>query len=428
MFVLPRKLRKLSCFNRRLCRIFTSLTFICLLGYVLVSDQGKVLWENYVRASYIPGHELDGVNSRFEQNNVQQNPYQNDVNGFPLVDYNLKNVDTNREQIDESRKPVNYSKEKLWGCYRYKEGQLGLSRVRADRDTLTRLNCTRKLPGVWIIGVKKCGSQMLSALLDLHPDVVSSIYLGKSDVMLLNRTDFIETHMSFTTPSEVGLFDMVGLQNRYDTFRHVVGNITTHGTRYLLILIDPVKRALSDYVHCKIKMKNVKNIGSYPIKHRLVWNVKSQRTSYEKVANFKGYNIATSFEKSVLNSSGEVDISNDLINKGLYINYVSEILKFIPKEKLLIIDGKDFVSSPWDILSQTEIFLNISRFFSRKHFRKSGDYFCPVLRERPDADCLGGKGRPKPKVNSKVLRKLYNFYRPFNIKLKHMTNYEFSWM
>ncbi|KAJ8031494.1 Heparan sulfate glucosamine 3-O-sulfotransferase 1 [Holothuria leucospilota] len=333
-----------------------------------------------------------------------------------------------RSKFDKHSRAVNVSKELLWGCYKYKKGSLGVSREKADEISFTKMECSRSLPEAWIIGVKKCGSQMLTGLLDLHPEIVSSIYLERTDNMFLNKAQFVNKYSPWTSPKEMGLFDMVGLQNKPDVLRHVVHNLSTPNTLFILILIDPVKRALSDYVHCKIKMQSTKNIGSYLKERRLVWDGKSQKTSYDMVSLFKGYKIASTFEKSVFNLSGKPDIENGLIKKGLYFNYANAVLKLIPRDKLLVIDGQKFVTHPWEVLSTTESFLNVSNFFTPQHFRKEGKYYCPSLEERPDAGCVNGKGRKKPKVSPKVVRKLETFFRPYNRKLQSLVDEHFVWM
>ncbi|KAJ8043621.1 Heparan sulfate glucosamine 3-O-sulfotransferase 5 [Holothuria leucospilota] len=333
-----------------------------------------------------------------------------------------------KKESDNHSKAANVSKELLWGCYEYKKGSLSLARKKASENILKKMNCSRKLPEAWIIGVKKCGSQTLTGLLDLHPEIVTNLYLNDKNSMFLNETEFKDTYSPWTRPDEMGLFSMVGLQNRPDVLGHVVRNLATPATRYLLILVDPVKRALSDYVHCTKIMKKPKFVHSFVTERRLVWDGKLQNYSHENVSLFKDTKIASTFERSVFNLSGELDIESGLIKRGVYSNSVEEILKLVSRDKLLVIDGQKFVTQPWEVLSQTESFLNVSAFFSRQHFLQQGSFFCPLVKERPDADCIPGKGNKKPEVSPNVLRELKNFYRPYNRKLQILLGEKYSWM
>ncbi|XP_071825078.1 heparan sulfate glucosamine 3-O-sulfotransferase 6-like [Apostichopus japonicus] len=304
---------------------------------------------------------------------------------------------------------LDYNKtEKRWGCYDYRNNRLGASRSPADSVTQRKLDCKKRAPDVILLGVKKCGSQTLTGFLDLHPELVSEVYpFSSNKVKALVDGDsaaFLKP-MPLSTSSELTLLDIIEIQDN----QQVLGELLKMAKKFLLILVSPVLRAHSDYAHVRTKMKLPENIENLKHMKLPVWdgNLRGKR---EPNIFYKGYRIADSFEKSVLDSLGNIDKTNQLIRKGLYLEYVNNILHHISRENLMVIDGELFSSEPWTVLGRVEKFLGISHFFTQEMFRKRGSFFCPVIKERPDSDCLKGKGRKKKAVDSKVKRKLQYFY------------------
>ncbi|XP_071833260.1 heparan sulfate glucosamine 3-O-sulfotransferase 6-like [Apostichopus japonicus] len=321
------------------------------------------------------------------------------------------------------------SKWNIEGCYVYTKGRLALSRSEIDNSLQNQLNCTKRKPSVIIMGIKKCGTETLTGMLDLHPNVVTSMYpVQDGCCMDLNSRTFGRV-TPLTVPGEIGLLNMIGLQYAPENISRVL-ELLSENPKFIVIMKDPLKRALSDYSHVTVKMKSHKNQGLITSKKEMIWNYNLNKPGRqaEKVSYFKGYRIAASFEKSVFNVSGGVDGSSKLISLGLYDNYVVSILDHIQRESVLFIDGGTFMEKPWVVLKDIESFLGVPSFFTEKYFRKEKGYYCPIVKNRPDSGCLKGKGRKKPYMDKNAIKTLINFYRRRYKPLVELTGITFSWM
>ncbi|KAJ8031996.1 Heparan sulfate glucosamine 3-O-sulfotransferase 5 [Holothuria leucospilota] len=330
-------------------------------------------------------------------------------------------------------RPVNITSlttgDKLWGCYYYYGNKLGASRNLAGLDVLSEINCSRRVPSAILLGVKKCGSQTLTGFLDLHPDVVSRVFPFSENTIssLMENNDAFLKAMPLSTPNEQTFIDMIEIQNDPQFLPHLTTNLNSNTTKYLLILVNPVARAQSDYVHVNVKMKLPQNSKLVKREIMSVWDKKLLHRKEPNVL-FKGYRIAGTLERSVLNASGIIDKGNNLIKKGIYYDYVKEILKYVSRDRLLVVDGEQFISEPWLVLRQVEKFLGISSYFKKSFFTKIGKFYCPVFIERPDAGCLKGKGRKKKKIDQKTNKRLQRFFQPYNRKLENLLGEKLSWM
>ncbi|KAJ8032004.1 Heparan sulfate glucosamine 3-O-sulfotransferase 3B1 [Holothuria leucospilota] len=314
------------------------------------------------------------------------------------------------------------------GCYVYSKGRLALSRSEVEESLQKLLNCEKRPPKAVILGVKKCGTETLTGLLDLHPYIVTSIYPVSNNGCISLENVAFERSIPLTTSDEIGLLDMVGMQYSPHKVSELLEFIS-NDTKFILILKDPIERAISDYKHVLVKMNLPKGKDITTSREEHVWGYhRNKEIGPEIVKYFKGYRVAKSFEKSVLNSLGQIDVSNKLIYLGFYYDYVQSIFYQISKERVLILDGQAFIEKPWSVLKQVESFLDVPSFFARKKFQKEGKFFCPIIKERPDSGCLKGKGRNKPRVNKLVLKSLKSFFRPLNELLRDSVGANLSWM
>ena len=141
----------------------------------------------------------------------------------------------------------------------------------------------------------------------------------------------------------------------------------------------------------------------------------------------KQYEIHKTFQESVFFPNGTVKSNNLLIDKGLYIDHLEYWLKSFPPDRLLLLDGEKFVSDPGPTLRSVEEFLGIRHYFTKDHFYfdQEKHFFC--LR-KPFRNCMSdSKGREHPQVSDDVLKKLREFYRPYNEKLARYLNTTLLW-
>lgn len=127
--------------------------------------------------------------------------------------------------------------------------------------------------------------------------------------------------------------------------------------RLLLVVRNPVTRAISDYTQSSSKNKNMKKFE----------------------------------ELSFLNGSSIVDTSYGAVKIGVYAKYLERWLKYFPLKQFLIVSGERLVSDPAAELYRVQDFLNLKRVISEKHFYFNSTKGFPCLiksESSPQPHCL----------------------------------------
>ncbi|XP_029639059.1 putative uncharacterized protein DDB_G0277255 [Octopus sinensis] len=261
-----------------------------------------------------------------------------------------------------------------------------------------RQNATKKLPQAIIIGVKKCGTRALLEYLRLHPDMKGTgpephffdrhYYKGlewyrKKMPATIDGQMTIEKTPSYFITKEVPkrIFNM------------------SKEMKILVIVRDPVTRAISDYTQLASKRMN-------------------QMKRFEELA--------------FLNTSTRiVDTSRNIIRIGVYAKFLERWLHYFPLSQMHFVSGEQLISDPAQELSLVQDFLGLKRIISEKHFYFNETKGFPCVKKAEGSGhphCLGKtKGRPHPTVDPTILKRLRDFYRPFNTKFYQMVNRNFRW-
>ena len=148
--------------------------------------------------------------------------------------------------------------------------------------------------------------------------------------------------------------------------------------------------------------------------------------------SFRNYEVYPTFEETVMQkNSNKLNTSNEFVTMGLYANEVTKLLKYFSRDKILVIDGEKFSSNPLQYLKKAEQFFGLQPFFKPIHFyfdSKKG-FICSRVPERPDLNCMGrDKGRDQTTVRPYVLKKMRQFYHPYNMRLQEQFGEHFSWI
>ncbi|XP_071490514.1 heparan sulfate glucosamine 3-O-sulfotransferase 1-like [Diadema antillarum] len=280
------------------------------------------------------------------------------------------------------------------------------------------LDCRRRLPRVLCIGAKKCGTGAVRFFLKTHPAVVTST---RGEVHFWDRHQakglaWYRRMMSVSSQYQVTM-ETSPAYFVADSVPLDIARELSASTKLLLILRDPVARAVSDYTHV---------VTRYPhLPYEDLHKFHMDRPVYPH-RNID-YIINKTFEESVLKINGEVNTDNALVFTGIYIYHLREWLKLFPLEQIFIIDGEEFVRNPLPQLKAIESFLGVSSHFSQSdiYFDEIKGFYCLA---RPVRRCQAeSKGRTHPKVTSSVLQKLREFYRPYNMQLEALLGRTFSW-
>ncbi|VDP12765.1 unnamed protein product [Soboliphyme baturini] len=171
-------------------------------------------------------------------------------------------------------------------------------------------------------------------------------------------------------------------------------------TKLIVVVRDPVTRALSDYAQ---------NASKRP-----------RMPSFEEMAF-----ISRDQGSAIVNQSWHA------ISIGLYHKHVKRWLKYFPLKQMHFVNGERLITNPVEEANLVEDFLGLERAIGPNNFftvRRSGKSF-PCPRKHPkQPKCLGStKGRKHPVIPGHLLRTLYSFYETPNLLFYRLVRRDFSW-
>lgn len=253
----------------------------------------------------------------------------------------------------------------------------------------------KRLPKSLIIGVKKAGTRALLEFLRLHPDVRAT---GP-------ETHFFDRHYRrgiewYRRQMPPSLPDQITMEKTpsYFVTSQVPPRIRSMSpeVRLLVVVRDPVTRALSDYAQTASKRPN-----STP--------------SFESLA-FHG---------------DEVDSGWSAIRIGLYADHLSRWLDHFPARRIHVVSGEELVRDPAQEMALVQDFLGLHRLVSRDHFYFNRTKGFPCLKKSEGSGnphCLGKtKGRAHPRLAEIHMRRLRSFFEPHNQRFYRMVGRDFHW-
>lgn len=281
------------------------------------------------------------------------------------------------------------------------EGHSGRALLQHDRSSRpsgirAQTIATKKLPQAIIIGVKKGGTRAVLEFLRLHPNVRAP---GPEphffDRHYQKGFDWYRNKMPATFGDQITIEKTPSYFVTKDVPRRIYN--MSRDVKLIVVVRDPVTRAISDYTQTVSKRHQVR-----------------------------------SFEQMVfINNTRIVDTSWGAIRIGVYAKHVSLWLKFFNLSQIHFVNGERLITDPAGEMAQLQDFLGLKRFINERHFYFNETKGFPCLK-KPEGSghphCLGKtKGRTHPIISQKVLKRLRDFYRPFNSKFYHIVNKDFRW-
>ena len=259
----------------------------------------------------------------------------------------------------------------------------------------------KRLPSALIIGAKKAGTGALIQFLNFHCNISIAIdEVHFFDIMenYEKGFDWYMDQMSCSCPDQVTVEKSPAYFNVAIAPKRI-REMNAH-IKLLLIVKEPVRRLLSDYMQIYTKKKS------------------------------RG-KVMQRIEKLALDENGNVNEDFVMIQKSIYANFMDVWLTYFKRNQFLILNGDNLVINPAQELAKVEQFLGLSHqltgekfyFNEQKGFfchRSGADYHCgshsPVQSPHISSEgCLGtDKGRKQPFVDAELLQKLKEFYRPHN--------------
>ncbi|XP_044253431.1 heparan sulfate glucosamine 3-O-sulfotransferase 3B1 [Tribolium madens] len=257
----------------------------------------------------------------------------------------------------------------------------------------------RQLPSALIIGVKKGGTRALLEFIRIHPDVRAA----GSEVHFFDKNyprgfQWYRQRMPPTLEGQLTIEKTPSYFITKEAPRRV--QHMNPSTKLLVVVRDPVTRAISDYTQAISKKTDMKPF------HQLV------------------------FINSTIGCI--VDTSWGPVKLGLYSRYLARWLKYFPLSQFLFISGERLVVDPAIELKRVQDFLGLKRVVSERHFYFNSTKGFPCLFKsegHSTPHCLGKtKGRNHPYIDPIVIQRLRDFYRPFNNRFYQMTGINFGWV
>lgn len=177
--------------------------------------------------------------------------------------------------------------------------------------------------------------------------------------------------------------------------------------RLVVVVRDPVTRAVSDYAQALAKRPDMPPFDSLAFVNASVTSPLSSSRDFN-------------------NSSDVINISWGLIRIGLYARYLSNWLQYFSLSQMHFVSGERLVEDPAAELRLVQRFLGLKRVIDGEHFYFNSTKGFPCLKQTER--CLGNsKGRPHPHIDSDVIERLRQFYRPHNRLFYAMTGVDFGW-
>ncbi|CAL1296568.1 unnamed protein product [Larinioides sclopetarius] len=267
-----------------------------------------------------------------------------------------------------------------------------------ERRELNKRGLKRRLPGAIIIGVKKGGTRALLEMLRLHPDVVAP----GPEIHFFDR--HYDKGLQWYRSQMPLSYDIQLTMEKTPSYLVTPGapqRVANMSKDVLLLLVvrDPVTRALSDYTQASSKRPQ-------------------DTRSFEDMA----------FRNA---STGLVDADWTAIRIGQYAKHLERWMRYFPLSQILVVSGEKLVEDPVQELQVVQKFLGLRPLIGAQHFFFNQSKGFPCLRKTPQSTvphCLGKtKGRSHPSVAPAALQRLRDFFRPFNQKFYRMVGRDFGW-
>ncbi|XP_060946650.1 heparan sulfate glucosamine 3-O-sulfotransferase 6-like [Limanda limanda] len=256
---------------------------------------------------------------------------------------------------------------------------------------------TKRFPQAIIIGVKKGGTRALLEFLRIHPDVRA---VGSEphffDRFYDKGLEWYRNLMPRTLDGQITLEKTPS----YFVTKEAPGRVCTMNcqTKLIVVVRDPVTRAVSDYTQTLSKNPGLPSFQSLALKN---------------------------------SSTGLIDTTWSAVRIGLYAKHLENWLQHFPLSHFLFVSGERLVSDPAGEMGRVQDFLGLKRVVSDKHFYFNQTKGFPCLKKPEGSSrprCLGkSKGRPHPQIPSEVLQRLRDFYRPFNQHFYQISGQDFGW-
>ena len=274
-----------------------------------------------------------------------------------------------------------------------------------DRKSVDSGQLKKRFPNAIIIGSKKCGTRALLKQLGFH----SRIATVGHEMHFFDRNfdkgfDWYREQMPLTHRDELTIEKTPAYFVSEETPERIYEMERKFSIyiKFIVIVRDPVKRAISDYAQ-----------GLYRASKR-----KKKKMSFER-------KVFSSLDGRVVNREAY------FIRIGLYAKHLKRWLTFFNLSQIHFVSGERLIAKPWEELKGVQRFLNISEEITKDNFwyNNTKKFYCVKEKDVDVAPkCMGEtKGRKHPDIDQATVRALREFYKPFNREFYEMVKKDFGW-
>lgn len=279
----------------------------------------------------------------------------------------------------------------------------GLRKLLEDPDArierLRQGGLEQRLPQCIIIGVRKCGTRALLEFLDLHPNIRIAdmeMHFFNKDENYDKGYEWYRKYMPYSRTTDI----TIEKTPRYFISESAPERIYKFNSSSKLIVLfrHPTTRVISDY-------------------SQVYENKLERNKSFEP------------FEKIVTDKrTGRVNTGYKAVRISMYYYHLSQWLLYFHRHQIHIVNGDNLIVNPLEEIRKVESFLGLDHLITNQnvYLNETRGFYC--MKSGSSQHCLGAqKGRKHPDIDPHVIRKLNNFYRPYNRKLFAMIGQELDW-
>lgn len=285
-----------------------------------------------------------------------------------------------------------------------------------DVDSLGSIGCKQRVPNVIIVGVKEGGEGTLRFFLDKHPSVMFPLsgtirYFDRPTFRKLKGMVWYMEKMPYTSPDQV----TIAMGSDYFASRVApdgIRNDIVPKPKLLVILRDPVKRALLEYY-------SVQSVKGKPPNSGLV----KSAGQYPYLDSF--HHIGDSFTSSVINDDGDVNVWNGVVNVGMYVIQLRRWFEWFGSSQVMIIDGDQLENNPIQVMKSVEDFIGVPRYLNATAIKYDADAKTHCLM-KPFQLCPPAK-LSYPAPDQSTVNTLRSFYHRYDRQLYQMLGRNFTW-
>ena len=279
-------------------------------------------------------------------------------------------------------------------------------------------------PHCIIIGAMKCGTR---ALISMLADIYPQIRISKKEIHFFSRKYdlgidwYLNKLPQMKHPGDL-ILEKSPSYFKIDESAERIYQHLPQG-KFILIVCDPVRRAMSHFVH-ETYSKNMR-------KRLKILN----DTEFLEFLNVAKLEPSSSFEEFLTLPNGSYNLQREVIQTGLYGAKIKPWLKVFHRDQLLILNGQNIINNPYLSLKQVESFLHLPSVASENMFfkRAGSNFYCWRYSKNGSISgqygkCLGhSKGREHPKASANIIKWMKNIFTVSNEEFFNLTGTYFNW-